>query len=70
MRQRRCADSISLKAIASPAAFDPWPLVTFVRPQWLTRSYPGGEVLHRVDDPLEADGVKPVEAVLAPGSSA
>jgi len=31
MRQRRCADSISLNAIASAAALDPWPLVTFVR---------------------------------------
>src|ERR1035437_6079709 len=31
MRQRRCADSISLKAMASAAALDPWPLVTLVR---------------------------------------
>jgi hypothetical protein len=31
MRQRRWADSISLKAIARAAALDPWPLVTFVR---------------------------------------
>ena len=31
MRQRRCADSINLKAIARAAAFDPWPLVTLVR---------------------------------------
>jgi hypothetical protein len=31
VRQRRWADSISLNAMASPAAFDPWPLVTLVR---------------------------------------
>jgi hypothetical protein len=31
MRQRRWADSISLKAIARAAALDPWPLVTLVR---------------------------------------
>jgi hypothetical protein len=31
IRQRRYADSISLNAMASAAAFDPWPLVTFVR---------------------------------------
>ena len=30
-RQRSCADSISLNAIASPAAREPGPLVTFVR---------------------------------------
>jgi hypothetical protein len=31
MRQRRCADSMSLNAMASPAALEPWPLVTLVR---------------------------------------
>src|SRR5262249_19021143 len=31
IRQRRCADSMSLNAMARPAARDPWPLVTFVR---------------------------------------
>jgi len=30
-RQRCCADSMSLKAMASPAARDPGPLVTLVR---------------------------------------
>ena len=29
--QRRWADSMSLNAMARPAARDPWPLVTFVR---------------------------------------
>ena len=33
-RQRACADSISLNAIASPAAREPGPLVTLVR--WRT----------------------------------
>src|SRR5438477_2172586 len=33
-RQRSCADSMSLNAIASPAAREPGPLVTFVR--WRT----------------------------------
>ena len=31
IRQRRWADPVSLKAIASAAALDPWPLVTLVR---------------------------------------
>jgi len=34
MRPRRWADSMSLNAIASPAALEPWPLVTLVR--WRT----------------------------------
>ena len=52
IRQRRCADSISLNAIASPAAFDPWPLVTFVRS------------LHRGEGRLDRVGRAQVHPVL------
>ena len=31
MRQRRCADSMSLNAMPRTAALEPWPLVTLVR---------------------------------------
>ena len=47
MRQRRWADSISLNAIASAAAFDPWPLVTFVRRRTVAKVDSIGLVVRR-----------------------
>ncbi len=47
IRQRRCADSISLKAIARAAVFDPWPLVTFVRSRTVANVDSTGLVVRR-----------------------
>jgi len=67
MRQRRWADSISLNAIASAAAFDPWPLVTFVRRRTVAKitgdedellafyDYPAEHWVHlRTTNPIES----------------
>ncbi len=47
IRQSRCADSISLNAIASPAAYDPWPLMTFVRSRTVAKADSIGLVVRR-----------------------
>jgi hypothetical protein len=46
-RQRSCADSISLNAMASPAAREPGPLVTLVRCRTVAKADSIGFVVRR-----------------------